>query len=228
MRLRSSISASSLAAILAISIQGPPDILSAVATTKLRDSLQAAAAHKSHLWRDTPAFDGTLVNAYIEIPFGERNKYEFNMATNTRVVDRVIPEAIGGYPVNYGIVPQTIGWDGDPFDALVLGPPLKGGALVKGIIVGIMHMEDEKGLDSKVVLSRVGADGRPAHDLTEADLERIADYFNRYKREDNDPKTYATVTGWGTAADGRAFVRTTHAFFKDCQARAGAACHVMP
>jgi inorganic pyrophosphatase len=91
-----------------------------------------------------------------------------------------------------------------------------------------MHMEDEKGLDSKVVLSRVGADGRATHDLTEADLERNADYFNRYKREDNDPKTYATVTGWGTAADGRAFVRTTHAFFKDCQARAGAACHVMP
>lgn len=209
-------------------IQGPPDVLPSAATTKLRDSLQAAASHKSHLWRDTPAFDGTLVNAYIEIPFGERNKYEFNMATNTRVIDRVIQEVIGGYPVNYGIVPQTIGWDGDPFDALVLGPPLKGGQLVKGIIVGVMHMEDEKGLDSKVVLSRVGADGRATHDLTEADLERIADYFNRYKREDNDPKTYATVTGWGTAADGRAFVRTTHAFFKDCQARAGAACHVMP
>jgi inorganic pyrophosphatase len=209
-------------------IQGPPDVLPSAATTKLRDSLQAAASHKSHLWRDTPAFDGTLVNAYIEIPVGERNKYEFNMATNTRVIDRVIQEVIGGYPVNYGIVPQTIGWDGDPFDALVLGPPLKGGQLVKGIIVGVMHMEDEKGLDSKVVLSRVGADGRATHDLTEADLERIADYFNRYKREDNDPKTYATVTGWGTAADGRAFVRTTHAFFKDCQARAGAACHVMP
>lgn len=209
-------------------IQGPPDVLPAAATTKLGESLQAAAAHKRHLWRDTAAFDGNLVNAYIEIPFGERNKYEFSMAKNTRVVDRVIPGAIGGYPVNYGIVPQTMSWDGDPFDALVLGPPLKGGELVKGIIVGVMHMEDEKGLDSKVVLSRVGADGRATHDLTEADLERIADYFNRYKREDDDPKTYATVTGWGTAADGRAFVRTTHAFFKDCQTRAGAACHVMP
>ena len=209
-------------------IQGPPDVLPAAATTKLRDSLQAAAAHKRHLWRDTPAMEGNLVNAYIEIPFGERNKYEFNMAQNARAIDRVIPEAIGGYPVNYGIVPQTIAWDGDPFDALVLGPPLKGGALVKGIIVGIMHMEDEKGLDSKVVLSRLGPDGRATHDLTEADLERIADYFNRYKREDDDPKTYATVTGWGTAADGRAFVRITHAFFRDCQERAGAACHVMP
>ena len=209
-------------------IQGPPDVLPAAATTKLRDSLQAAAAHKRHLWRDTPAMEGNLVNAYIEIPFGERNKYEFNMAQNARAIDRVIPEAIGGYPVNYGIVPQTISWDGDPFDALVLGPPLKGGQLVKGIMVGIMHMEDEKGLDSKVVLSRLGPDGRATHDLTEADLERIADYFNRYKREDDDPKTYATVTGWGTAADGRAFVRITHAFFRDCQKRAGAACHVMP
>ena len=209
-------------------LQGPPDMLPAAATTRLRDSLRAASAHKAHLWRDTPPFEGNLVNAYIEIPMGERRKYEFDMAKNERFVDRVMPEAIGGYPINYGIVPQTISYDGDPFDVLVLGPALKGGELVKGVIVGIMHMDDEKGLDSKVVLSRVGPDGRPTHDLTENDLMRVAEYFNRYKREDGDPDTYATVTGWGTAADGLAFVRITHAFFKECRSRAGAPCHVMP
>ena len=205
-----------------------PATLPPEAAAKLRDSLKSAAAHKAHLWRDTPTFQGILVNAYIEIPMGERRKYEFDMAKNERAVDRVMPESLGGYPINYGIVPQTVSYDGDPFDALVLGPAINGGELVKGRIVGVMHMEDEKGLDSKVVLSRLGPDGRATHDLTEADLERIADYFNRYKREDDDPKTYATVTGWGTAADGRAFVRITHAFFRDCQKRAGAACHVMP
>ena len=41
----------------------------------------------------------------------------------------------------------------------------------------------------------------------------MADYFNRYKRDDDDPKTFATVPGWGTAADGLAFVRKTHEFF---------------
>ena len=77
------------------------------------------------------------------------------MGANVRAVDRVIPQAIGGYPINYGFVPQTVSYDGDPFDALVLGPPLPGGSIVSGIIVGLMFMEDEKGLDSKVVLSPI-------------------------------------------------------------------------
>ena len=168
-----------------------------------------------------------MLNAYIEIPRGDRRKYEFDMAKNAPALDRTIPEKIGGYPVNYGIVPQTISYDGDPFDVLVLGPAIPTGQLVKGAIVGIMHMEDETGLDSKVVISRVGADGKPTHQLTEADLKRLADFFNRYKYDDDDPKTFATVTGWGTAADGLSFVQTTHAFFTDCRERAGASCHVM-
>ena len=221
-----------LLALLVVALQlgsAAPDMLPAAATVKLRESLTAAEAHAKHVWRDTPSFDsdGKLLNAYIEIPRGDRRKYEFDMAKNAPALDRTIPEKIGGYPVNYGIVPQTISYDGDPFDVLVLGPAIPRGQLVKGAIVGIMHMEDETGLDSKVVISRVGADGKPTHQLTDADLKGMADFFNRYKREDDDPKTFATVTGWGTAADGLSFVQTTHAFFTDCRERAGASCHVM-
>lgn len=181
---------------------------------KLRASLAAASAHKRHVWRDTPPFEGELLNGFIEIPRGSREKFELNMATNAPALDRMIPEKIGGYPINYGIVPQTVSYDGDPFDVLVLGPPLKTGERVKGVIVGLMHMTDEKGLDSKVVISRVGGDGRPLHQLTDADRKQVADYFNRYKRDDDDPATFATVPGWGTAAEGLAFVRKTHEFFR--------------
>ena len=191
----------------------PPEVLPAAAATKLAASLKAASAHQQHLWRDTPPFEGALVNAIIEIPKGERRKFEFHMAKNAPAVDRVMPEKIGGYAVNYGIVPQTVSYDGDPFDVLVLGPPLASGQLVTGAIVGLMQMEDETGLDSKVVISRVGADGRPLHHLTGAEKKAIADFFNRYKRDDDDPKTFATVPGWGTAADGLAFLRMTHALF---------------
>jgi inorganic pyrophosphatase len=204
------------ALVLALFVGGqaaPPPTLPAEAQAKLRASLKAAAAHKQHLWRDTPPLEGHLVNGYIEIPLGGRQKYELDMAKNAPVIDRVIPEKIGGYPVNYGIVPQTVSYDGDPFDVLVLGPPIKTGERVKGVIVGLMHMTDEKGLDSKVVISRAGEDGKPLHQLTDADRKRMADYFNRYKRDDDDSKTFATVPGWGTAADGLAFVRKTHEFF---------------
>jgi inorganic pyrophosphatase len=217
--------------VLAVVIQGavaPPDTLPAPAAAKLQDSLKAAAAHKQHVWRDTPPFDlsrrsspagsraeadGQLLTGYIEIPLGGRQKFELDMAKNAAVLDRVVPDKVGGYPVNYGIVPQTVSYDGDPFDVLVLGPALPTGELVKGAIVGLMHMRDETGLDSKVVISPVGADGKPTHQLTDADRRRLADYFNRYKRDDEDPKTFATVPGWGTAAEGLAFVRMTHGFF---------------
>ncbi len=202
-------------------------MLPAAATAKLRDSLKAAGAHQQHVWRDTPPLDGRLVNAYIEIPLGGRQKFELDMATNAPAIDRTIPQKVGGYPVNYGIVPQTVSYDGDPFDVLVLGPAIPTGQWAKGVIVGLMQMEDEKGLDSKVVISRVGADGVPLHQLTDADRKRMADYFNRYKRVDDDPKTFATVPGWGTAADGLSFVQITHAFFLDCRERAGQPCHVM-
>jgi inorganic pyrophosphatase len=202
-----------------------PDVLPAMATAKLANSLDAAARHPRHLWRDTPSSnpDGT-VNAFIEIARGDRRKWEFDMGANALAIDRIIPERVGGYPVNYGFVPQTVSYDGDPFDALVLGPPLPGGTLVRGVVIGVMFMEDEKGLDSKVVLSIEAPDGRPLHELADADRRLMADYFNRYKR--HEAGAYSNVSGWGSIAAGRQHVETTHAFFVTCRARAGQPCRV--
>ena len=197
-----------------------PSTLPATAVKTLAASLNAARAHKSQLWRDTPPTnsDGT-VNAYIEIARGDRRKWEFDMRANRRAIDRMIPISIGGYPVNYGFVPQTVSYDGDPFDVLVLGPPLPDGRFVRGIAVGVMFMEDEKGLDSKVVLSRVDAAGRPLDQLTAAIRKEIGDYFSRYKSQGRG--TWSKVPGWGTAEQGLAFVTTTHAFFQQCATRTG-------
>ena len=210
-------------AMLAQPSQAPTE-LPAIASTELARSLHAAAPHKHHVWRDVPPVnpDGTI-NGYIEIPLGERRKYEFDMGANTRAIDRIIPEQIGGYPVNYGFVPQSVSYDGDPFDILVLGPLLSGGELVRGAIVGLMHMEDEKGLDSKVVVSPIGRDGIAAYQLTTQVRDQIAGYFRRYKHE---PGTFSNVPGWGSVADGRDYVRTTHAFFRECRKSAGTPCRV--
>jgi hypothetical protein len=126
---------------------GAPPPLPPAAGAALAQSLEDARRHQRHLWRDTAAMnaDGT-VTVFVEIARGDRRKWEFNIARNRREVTRVIPEDVGGYPVNYGFVPQTMSYDGDPFDGLVLGPALPGGTLVRGAIVGILHHEDEKGL----------------------------------------------------------------------------------
>ena len=193
----------------------PPAVLPAPAAAQLSQSLAAAKSHRTHLWRDTPPLnvDGT-VNGYLEIARGDRRKWEFDMRENARAIDRVMPPEVGGYPVNYGFVPQTISYDGDPFDVLVLGDAIDGGKTIRGAIVGLMHMEDEKGLDSKVVVSTI-ENGRPAHSLTDDDRQRIGDFFNRYKR--HEPGKFSRVTGWDTPAQGLAFVTMTHAFFEKCR-----------
>jgi inorganic pyrophosphatase len=200
-----------------------PDMLPPSATRALSDSLVAAESHSQHLWRDTvPVNSDGTINAFIEIARGDRRKWEFDMAAHARIIDRMIPEDIGGYPINYGFVPQTVSYDGDPFDVLVLGPPLEGGQLVRGIAVGTMFMEDEKGLDSKVVLSLVDAAGRPRHQLTASIQHEVASYFRRYKQ--HEPGAFSRVPGWGSAADGLALVQVTHGFFRECRRLAGRPC----
>ena len=203
--------------------QVAPSELPGTAVQILSESLKAAQPHARHVWRDTAPLnsDGT-VNAYVEIPRGELRKWELDMAANARAIDRMIPAEVGAYPINYGFVPQTVSYDGDPFDALVLGPPLPGGQIVRGTIVGLMLMEDEKGLDSKVVLAPAGSD---AYRLTESIQRELADYFGRYKQ--HEPGGFSRVPGWGTPGDGLAFIRMTHAFFNECRGRTGP-CTVRP
>ena len=207
-----------------VSAQQVPRELPAPAVTQLAHSLSAAAPHRHHLWRDTaPTNSDGTVNGYIEIPLGERRKYEFDMGRNVRAIDRVMPAAVGGYPVNYGFVPQTVSYDGDPFDVLVLGSALPGGEFVRGAIVGVMYMEDEKGLDSKVVLSPIGTDGRAMYELTATVRNAIGGYFQRYKR--GEEGKFSRVPGWGTVGEGRDLIATTHAFFLNCRT-AAATCRL--
>ena len=203
-----------------------PSELPELATTQLTRSLDEARTHGKHLWRDTPPFneDGT-VNGYVEISRGDRRKWEFRMGMNRRAIDRMIPEQVGGYPVNYGFVPQTVSYDGDPFDVLVLGPPISGGTIVRGVIVGLMLMEDEKGYDAKVVISRATR-GRPAYQLTDRNRHEIADYFDRYKLFE--AGKFSRVPGWGTIDEGLALVKITHAFFEQCPKVTAPTCRITP
>ena len=55
----------------------------------------------------------------IEIPKGQRNKYEMDHATGRIRLDRLLFTSTQ-YPADYGFVEDTLGEDGDPLDALVL------------------------------------------------------------------------------------------------------------
>jgi len=209
----------SVAAVV-VAADAPPPSLPHSAVESLKSSLSDSAAHRNHLWRDVaPRGRNGAVTAYIEIPKGERRKFEFRMRDNRVAIDRVMPEDLGGYPINYGFVPQTVSYDGDPFDALVLGPALTVGETTQGVIVGLFIMDDEKGHDAKVVLSPSAPGGGPRYEVTAADRQRLSDFFGRYKA--HEPGKFSRVGGWGTAADGLAYVMLTHRFFTECRDAAG-------
>ncbi len=91
-------------------------------------------------------------NVIIEIPMNaDPVKYEVDHETHAIFVDRFMSTAMH-YPTNYGYVPQTISGDGDPVDVLVITPvPLIPGVVVTCRAIGILKMEDEAGMDGKVL-----------------------------------------------------------------------------
>jgi hypothetical protein len=74
------------------------------------------------------------------------------------------------------------------------------------------------------VLSLTGDLGRLQHDLTKTEQQRIGEFFGNYKK--HEPGNYSKVPGWGSAADGRAHVRMTHAFFRECGQASRAECRI--
>ncbi len=121
----------------------------------------------------------------IEIPKGQRNKYEMDHDTGRIRLDRMLFTSTR-YPADYGFIEQTLAEDGDPLDALVLlEEPTFPGCLIRCRAIGMFRMRDEKGGDDKV-LCVPATDPRMAqlHDITdvsEFDRLEIHHFFEVYK-----------------------------------------------
>ncbi|WP_409483867.1 inorganic diphosphatase [Arsenicicoccus dermatophilus] len=108
----------------------------------------------------------------IEIPSGNRNKYEVDHESGRIRLDRMLFTSTR-YPADYGYVDDSLGEDGDPLDALVLlDEPTFPGCVVSARPIGVFHMRDEAGGDDKLLCIPAG-DPRKEH-ITE--LEHISDF----------------------------------------------------
>ena len=66
-------------------------------------------------------------------------------------VDRFVSTAMS-YPANYGFIPNTLSEDGDPADVVVITPyPVAHGSMIKCRPLGVLRMEDESGVDAKII-----------------------------------------------------------------------------
>jgi len=140
----------------------------------------------------------------IEIPKGQRNKYEVDHKTGRIRLDRMLFTSTR-YPSDYGFVEDTLGGDGDPLDALVLlDEPTFPGCLIRCRTIGMFRMKDEAGPDEKLLCVPVG-DPRLSHlqdifHVPEFDRLEIQHFFEVYK--DLEP---------GKSVEGAAWVGRTEA-----------------
>ncbi|WP_394951422.1 inorganic diphosphatase [uncultured Helicobacter sp.] len=140
------------------------------------------------------------INVVIEIPYGSNIKYEVDKESGAVVVDRVMYGAMF-YPANYGFVPNTLSDDGDPADVLVLNEyPLQAGSVIKARLIGVLIMEDESGVDEKLISVPVSKiDPRydkikSLEDLPQITLDRIKNFFETYKTLE--PNKWVKVQGF--------------------------------
>ena len=134
-----------------------------------------------------------LVDVVVEIPRGSRNKYEYDEERGVMRFDRRLLGAIG-FPADYGFVPETIGADGDPLDALVLlDEPTYPGVWVASRPIGVSWISKGDGREAKLLCV---PDGEPAYadvhalsDLPEHVCDEISQFFDIYTGLDDGPQS---------------------------------------
>ncbi|GBD34008.1 Inorganic pyrophosphatase [bacterium HR34] len=127
------------------------------------------------------------INVFIEIPQGSFVKYERDEESGFIFVDRFMFTSMS-YPFNYGFVPNTKAKDGDPVDVLVISSySVVPGTVIKSRVIGMLEMEDEEGIDNKIIALPIEkVDPFYAHikdvdDLPQAIKDKIKHFFERYK-----------------------------------------------
>ena len=140
-------------------------------------------------------------NVVIEIPANAPGiKFELDKDSGAVLVDRFMATPMH-YPCDYGFVPHTLSDDGDPVDVLVVAPyPLSPGVVVRCRPLGVLMMEDEAGLDAKVLavpvqkLTSMYDDVMTHEDMPPLLLKQIAHFFEHYK--DLEKGKWVKLKGW--------------------------------
>ncbi len=157
-----------------------------------------------------------VVNVIIEMPRGSANKYEVDKETGLIKLDRVIHAAMFS-PADYGFLPQTHWYDGDPLDALIFTTyPLHPGVLVEARPIGVVYMTDSGEKDEKIIA--VAKDDpryrefKNIGDLPPHSLDELKHYYEHYKILQN--KT-VKVHGFGNAKEAKKIIKEGQKLYRE-------------
>lgn len=139
------------------------------------------------------------INVFIEIPKDSNIKYELDKDSGVIFVDRFLYTAMS-YPFNYGFVPNTLAGDGDPTDVLVISEhPVFPGTVIPSVVIGMLEMEDEEGIDTKILAVPTTKVDPLYGELTMETLpaaikNKIKHFFENYKTLE--PKKWVKIKEW--------------------------------
>ncbi|MGL4951275.1 MAG: inorganic diphosphatase [Mycoplasma sp.] len=125
------------------------------------------------------------LEATIEIEKGSKIKYEIDKKTNQLRVDRILFGS-NTYPHNYGFINNTLDWDGDELDIVIISDQsFIPNSLVPTKVIGALEMIDGGEIDTKLV-GVIDCDPRYNHinslkELGEHSILEIKDFFENYK-----------------------------------------------
>lgn len=162
---------------------------------------------------------------FIEIPAGSSVKYEVDEETGMLMADRFLHTQMT-YPTNYGYIIDTKGKDGDPVDVLVLSSQaVVPGVGMKGHIVGMLEMEDEEGIDTKVLavpdkkVDPLYGTWESMDDVPTHIQDRIKHFFDHYK--ELEPGKFVKTHGFKSRTEAE---KEVLASFVDGKKKSGCEC----
>lgn len=127
------------------------------------------------------------IKVFIEIPEGSLVKYERDEETGMLMADRILHTPMA-FPFNYGFVIGSHGQDGDPTDIVLLtSEKLVPGVGIKAQLIGMLEMEDEEGVDTKLIavpvlkVDPINGKWQDITDVPEHTKNKIKHFFDHYK-----------------------------------------------
>lgn len=155
-----------------------------------------------NLFKDVPSGKNIPqeINVIVEIAKGTQNKIEYDEEKGYMALDRTLYSPLI-YPFEYGFIPQTRSEDGDSLDIILLASnPTFAGCVVKARPVAVMLMEDEGGIDNKIIAAPVEKldprfkEIQDMNDFPEHLRKEIQEFFEIMKRLE--PNKWVKVQGW--------------------------------
>jgi inorganic pyrophosphatase len=159
-----------------------------------------------NLWHDVSSGPNIpdVVHAVIEVPKGNRNKYEYSKKAGVIKLDRVLYSPVV-YPGDYGFIPRSLFEDGDPMDILVMiNEATFPGCVIEARPIGMFRMIDGGEKDYKVLaVPSTDPNFNGYHDLTDIPAHfprEVEHFFLTYKHLQG---TKVETEGWVGAQEAK-------------------------